>query len=171
MSHAKDRPITPTYITHLVYHSHAHNMTLHICKFTFTCTQDTRGMLAWAHSTHACKHWNTHAHTNAHRYTHKRTHVCTHTHTQTQACMHTHAHMHTTQSHYTTMQDQPVYVMSTGPYGHLAAHYTPSVCPVCVHIKSRPSWQTADIHLDVSSCWPSSGQWSPAKHLPDHSIP
>ena len=33
-----------------------------------------------------------------------------------------------------------------------------------------PSWQTADIQMDVSGCWPSSVQCSPAKHLPDTHI-
>ena len=36
---------------------------------------------------------------------------------------------------------------------------------------TRLSWQTADIQMDVSGCWHSSVQCSPAKLLPDYSIP
>ena len=136
--------------------SHAHN-TLMACLHGHTQHMHT--------NTGTQKHAQAHASTHTDTQMHARVHAYTHTHTYTQ----THMHTHTTQSHLPACKTSQC--MWTGSHGHLAAHYTPPACPVCVHVRCHPSWQTADIHLDVSGCWPSSVQCNPAKHLPDYSIP
>ena len=138
--------------------------------------------------THIRTHTNTHTHTLMHTNMHTHMYMCTHTYTDT----HTHKHTHVSYTHLLAVDPllqthalmQPILhpqIHQLLSHTHTQMHkvtplpFFPLTPPTYVHPIfllspfSLPFGQTADIQLDVSGCWPSSVQCSPAK--PDYSIP
>ena len=102
-------------------------------------------MHKYNHSHMASLHTSTHKQTLLDAPTHPYTHIHTHKHTCTRT--HRHTHVHT--------QRQTLFLSF------------PSLLPSFFHnhffLSLFPFQQTADIQVDVSGCWPSSVQCSPAK--------